>query len=123
MARRRHDRPRAHFPRRARTVEAMSLVIIDIRTTAVVRRNAEAGDVPIPSHVWEAGQAIREALRVLGTRPPYVSCSAWESKTFHLRVEVLHPSSETGVLAALKAVMAQYPGLFQGDPVLAYRGG
>lgn len=64
-------------------------------------------------------------------RPPVRPCCgwlrrrvglAWASAPFHLRVEVLDTSSETGVLAALKAIMAQYPGLFQGEPALAYRG-
>ena len=100
----------------------MGLLIIDLRTTEPVRRDPVTGDVSIPGPVWEAGQAIRAAMRLRGALPPSVSYAAWGSAPFHIRVEVLDPSSETSVLAALKIVMAQYPGLFQGEPARAYRG-
>ena len=100
----------------------MSLLIIDIRTTEPVRRDPVTGDVVLPARVWEAGETIRATVRAMGTLPPYDSYAAWGSEPFHIRVEVLDTSSETGVRAALKAVMAQYPGLFPGEPSLTYRG-
>ena len=101
----------------------MSLLLIDLRTTEPVRRDPVTGDVSIPARVWEAGEAIRAAMRVRGTLPPSVSYAAWGSEPIHLRVEVVDTSSEAGVLAALRVVLARYPGLFPGDPALAYRGG
>ena len=100
----------------------MSLLIIDLRTTKPVRRDPVTGDVSLPAPVWEAGQAIRAAVRVRATLPPCISYGASGSEPIRIRVEVLDTSSEVGVFAVLRAVMAQYPGLFQGEPALAYRG-
>ncbi len=100
----------------------MGLLIIDIRTTEPVRRDPITGDVSLPARLWEVGEAIRAAVRLKGPLPPYVAYAAWGSEPFHIRVELLDTSSEATVLAALKVIMAQYPGLFQGAPARAYRG-